>query len=178
MKPKFTALFTTATEFTTGGGAATEAPAETPAAAIETPAAAEVPAAETEKPGFLQTVLATVKDKASLVSERDAYLARATAAENKIIDLTSRLAASEDSLTALQVERLAIEQALKDAKVETLTVEKKAAQIVAANGFEPEALPAAAAGEIETRESLEASLAKETDKTKRWEIAEKLNALN
>ena len=138
----------------------------------------DVPATETEtKPGLLESIRANLQTKAALLSERDTYLARATAAEAQVADLTARLDAAESELQTLRSEREEIANTLETVQAEVTTVETAAAQQVASMGFDAAALPAAET-EPETKETLLARLAAETDNNKRFALAEKINALD
>ncbi len=167
MKNKFFALFDAEPE-ALGGGAT---PSSTAAPAAEA-------AAAPEKPGFLQTVLANVQSKTALLTELESFKTRATAAESQVITLTAELATANQELATLRSEREQIQTALEATKAEVKDVDFKAAQKVASLGFDVESLPAPSAALPDTVESITAQLEKETDNNKRWELAQKLAALN
>lgn len=179
MKPKHFPLFTeAATDLASGGGAAVETQAaETPAAAApEAPAAPEQAAAP--EPTFLQKVAAGLQSKGHLIAENATLLQRATTAESLLVKTSAELDAANARLSTLETERAEIQKLLTEAKAEKETVEQKAVAEIAAIGFAADKLPESAkAGE--TREELEAQLAATpvTDNARRWELAEKLNAL-
>lgn len=189
MKPKFTFLFTAAdTNTPTGAGAVAEAtPAETtpaaeaPAPAAETPAVqAAVPtAAAEEKPGFLQTVLASVQDKGKLAHDLQSVRVQLVNTESQLTLANTELQKLRTENQSLLLERTQIQTALQSAQADKQTVEIAAADVVASLGFTPAtaaALPAAAEPQTSPIEALEKQYAAETDPVKKFEIAQSIRA--
>ena len=160
------------------GAAAAETVAEPAAAASDGIEPAAAAAEETQQAGgFLQNVLAAVSSKASLIAEREELSSRLSAAEQAVGTLTAELNEAREKVEALTQERAAIEQALNAARDQAAGEDEKAAVIVASLGYQgTEDLPAAAA-EPETKEALLARLEAETDNDKRWELAQRINAM-
>lgn len=184
MKPKHLPLFSAAaTDLAEGGGASVSAPAvETAPAAADTqseesPLAGQSAAEPAVKPTLLEQIHASVRSKATLLSENAALKTRAETAEGELTGLRAQLTDLTSQLTALQSERAEITQTLEQAVAANTTIEEKAADIVASTGFEAASLPAGVkAGE--TKEELTAELSATQDNKRRWEIAEKLNSMN
>ena len=185
MKQKFNLLFSAATEFAAGGGAAptATAPATEPEAP-ETPAEPEAPAAPaapetkspTKEPTLLQVAFAAAKGKAHLVSENQTLLQRAYTAETALATLQAAHTDLTAKFTALSDERAQIAAALTQSQQEVVAVEVAAAAQVASIGFPEAKLPESLkAGE--SRQELEAQLAAATDNKTRWELAKKLNEM-
>lgn len=152
-------------------------PLPTAAAPVETPAAA-VPVEQEQKGGFLQGVLASISSKADLLQQITAEKARAEQALTQVGSLQAELTTAQQSVTTLQAEiatlkneRQQIEQALQAAQGAVQGEQKAAAKIVATMGFEAEQLPAAQGSLPETKESLQARIAAETNTAKRHELA-------
>ncbi len=172
MKNRFALLFSATPDALGGNGAA--ASGETAAAPLavvtaESAAGENAPAepaaaAEAEtKPGYLETIRASLQSKASLVSERDTYFARATAAEASLKDAQATITTLTAELTTLRAEKAEIEKMVGSLESEKATVELAAAREVAAMGFDAAKLPAPESGDGNSMEALEAQLEKETD---------------
>jgi chromosome segregation ATPase len=152
-------------------------PALTVVEAPEASAPVETPVAETGKPGFLESIRASLQSKGTLVAELDTLRAQFTALKDSHGQLLAEHRDLLDKHTALQSERAEIEKLLTEVKGEVTDVQTAAAVAVAAIGFDPSALPAASTSDPETKESLLAELAKETDSKKAYVLAAKINAL-
>lgn len=178
-----------ATEFGDGGGggsavAAVKTGAE--AQAGETAAKAEdlnqppgaegVKAEKGAEPTRLQVIAASFKDKGVLIAERDAAVTRATTAEAQLEGLQARLSLVQGELSAKTVELGQIDAALKAAQSANQTVDEAAAKQVASHGFGQEKLPEGQAQE-DTVEAMTARMNAETNPGKKWELAEKINAV-
>lgn len=185
MKNRFALLFSATPDALGGNGAA--ATGETAAAPLAVvtaeaaagedapaaPAAAVAAEAET-KPGYLDVIRASLQSKASLLGERDTYLARATAAESSLKDAQATITTLTGELTTLRAEKAEIEKMVGSLQSEKATVELAAAREVAAMGFDAAKLPAADSTVPETKESLEAAIATEKNAKKRHEMALRL----
>lgn len=185
MKNCFALLFSATPDALGGNGAA--ASGETAAAPLAVvtaeaaagddapaaPAAAVAAEAET-KPGYLETIRASLQSKASLLGERDTYFARATAAEAQVASQQVTINTLTAELTTLRAEKAQIEQMVGSLESEKATVELTAAREVAAMGFDAAKLPAADSTVPETKESLEAAIATEKNGKKRHEMALRL----
>ena len=176
MKNRFQLLFSAEPEALGGAGSSAS-----PALTVVTDDAAagdDAPAAEAEtKPGYLETIRASLQSKAALLSDRDAYLSRATAAEAKVKDLEAQLASSAGELATLRHEKAEIVKLLDGMEKEKATVELSAARTVAAMGFEAEKLPAPEAGDGNSVEALEAKLERETNPQEIVKLARQIDAL-
>ncbi len=155
-----------------GGGGSVAAPAETPAAAA-------APAAEEAKPpGLLEQVRASLQSKGTLLADRSAALTRAELAEGQLEGAQAELTTLRAENATLKAERDEISALLSTAKAEKQEVDLATAVQVAGLGFDAAALPAAEVAPAETRAGLVAQIEKETDNNKRWELTERLEALN
>lgn len=84
-----------------------------------------------QQPSIIQKVAAAMKDKGSLLAERDAAVTRAETAEAQVKTLQGQLATANAELGRLTKERADIEAALNGEQAKNTTVEKQAAAIVA-----------------------------------------------
>lgn len=188
MKNRFALLFSATPDALGGNGA--DASGETAAAAPlavvtaeaaagddapAAPAAAVAAEAET-KPGYLDVIRASLQSKASLVSDRDACFARATAAEAQVASQQVTINTLTAELTTLRAEKAQIEQMVGSLENEKATVELTAAREVAAMGFDAAKLPAPESGDGNSMEALEAQLEKETDPQQIVLLARKIDA--
>lgn len=186
MKNRFALLFSATPDALGGNGAAAtgETAAAAPLAVVTAeaaagedapaaPAAAVAAEAET-KPGYLEAIRASLQSKASLVSERDTYFARATAAEASLKDAQATIATLTTERDALRAEKAEIVKMVGSLESDKATVELAAAREVAAMGFDAAKLPAADSTVPETKESLEAAIATEKNAKKRHEMALRL----
>ncbi len=169
----------------TGPGAAAVIPfpaaaaAPAVAAVAEAPAAAAPPAAAAVEPSLLERVKASIQSKGTLLATADAATLRATTAEARADKAETALTAANGELATLRAERADIAAALVTAKAEKQDVDTAAASQVAALGFEPGKLPAAASEAAEeTKDQLVARLEKEPDNDKRFALAAKINAMD
>lgn len=144
-------------------------------------AAPEAPAAAVEqetKPGLLERISASLQTKTGLLAEVATFRSRAETAEAALEEATADLTAARTRLAALETERTAIEKQLDSIKAESTAAEVTAAKIVATIGFKAEDLPAAESEPPATKEQLLAQLSTEPDNTKRYQLAEQINAMN
>jgi hypothetical protein len=178
MRPKFHFLLSEADANTfTGAGAlaeATPAPSAEPPAA-ETPAEpqAAAPVEALEKPGFLQTVLASVQDKGKLAHDLHTVRAQLTTTEQQLALANTELQTLRVEKQNLIAERTQIQLALQTAQAAQQSVEIAAADVVASLGFTPATaaeLPAAQEPQVSPIEALEKQYAAETDLQERHKI--------
>jgi chromosome segregation ATPase len=186
MKNRFAPLFSATPDALGGNGAAASgetanaaplAVVTAEAAAGDDAPAAPAAAAEAEtKPGYLETIRASLQSKASLLSERDTFLARATAAEAQLKDAKDTITTLTAERDTLRSEKAEIEKMVSELSTEKATVELAAAREVAAMGFDAAKLPAPESGDGNSMEALEAQLEKETDPQQIVILARKIDA--
>jgi chromosome segregation ATPase len=185
MKNRFAPLFSATPDALGGNGAAATGETATAAAPLavvtaeaaagdDAPAAPAVAAEAETKPGYLETIRASLQSKASLLSERDTFLTRATAAEAELKDAKASITTLTAERDTLRAEKAEIEKMVSELSTEKASVELAAAREVAAMGFDAAKLPAADSTVPETKESLEAAITTEKNAKKRHEMALRL----
>jgi hypothetical protein len=149
-----------------------------PAGGAETPPAAAAPAAAaTAEPSFLQQVKAGLKDKGTLMQERDAANTRAQTAETALATANAELTTLRAENATLKAERAEIQAALTGEQGKTRSVEQAAATVVAQTmGVDPAALPAQAK-DGSGLEALYAKLEAATDPMEISRINSRINKL-
>jgi hypothetical protein len=128
---------------------------------------------DAEKPGFLQTVLASVQDKGKLAHDLHTVRAQLTTTEQQLALANTELQTLRVEKQNLIAERTQIQLALQTAQAAQQTVEIAAADVVASLGFTPATaaeLPAAQEPQVSPIEALEKQYAAETDLQERHKI--------
>jgi hypothetical protein len=179
MKPRPYRLFAPATDLPEAGGTALDPAAPAAGQSTSEPVNQPPPA----KPSLLQLAAAAVASKASLIHEAQLAATTITSLRSDLDYARSELATTQGELSTLQLElahlrgeRSELETALLAAREEAVTAEAGAVAIVATLGVDPATLPAAALPG-ESRDDLMAAMAAEKDPIKRYQLAERINAL-
>lgn len=135
------------------------------------------PAAQ-RKPGRLEMISASIKDKGGLMAQVNDLTGQVSTLTAENTRLKGELATATQQLTAVRGELAEVDQALAGARSEMKTAEALAVDIAASQGVPAAALPAPLIpGASETVADLEAKMEATKDPKERWRIQEKIEAL-